>query len=171
MTTTAATARTRTHEWADPMVTAAAAPGMSGLEFLEALARRELPPPPIMSTLGYEGLEVGPGWARFTMTPGEHHYNPIGSVHGGVLATLLDSALSCAVHTTLPAGVGYTTVDLRVSYVKPLTASTGPVRAEGRVIHAGSRIATAEGRVTDADDRLYAHATVTCLVIRSEGVR
>lgn len=151
--------------------TAAAAPAMTGLEFLETLVRGEQPPPPIMATLGFEGLEVGPGWARFTLTPGERHYNPLGSVHGGVLATLLDSALGCAVHTTLPEGVGYTTVDLRVSFVRALTVASGPVRADGRVIHAGSRIATAEGRVTDADDRLYAHATATCLILRPEGAR
>ena len=163
----AAPARTRTYEWADPAVSAAAALDgqRSGLEFLEAMARGELPPPPIMSTLGVDGFSVGPGWARFAFVPAEHHYNPIGSVHGGVAATLLDSALGCAVHTTLPAGVGYTTVDLQVSFVRALTATTGRVRCEGRVIHAGSRIATAEARITDADERLYAHGTATCLVL------
>jgi uncharacterized protein (TIGR00369 family) len=100
------------------------------------------------------------------MTPERRHYNPIGSVHGGVAATLLDSALGCAVHSTLEAGARYTTVDLRVTFVKPLTASTGPVRCEGRIIHVGTRIATAEGRITDADGRLYAHGTATCLVTR-----
>ena len=140
--------------------------GRGGLEMLQAMAAGELPPPPIMSTLGFGGFEVGPGWARFAMTPGEHHYNPIGSVHGGVAATLLDSALGCAVHTTLEPGVGYTTVDLRVTFVRPLTATTGPVRCEGRVIHVGSRIATSEGRITDADGRLYAHGSATCLILR-----
>jgi uncharacterized protein (TIGR00369 family) len=159
--------RTRTHTWSDPLATAAAARSMSGLEFLTAMAAGELAPPPIMSTLGFSGLEVGPGWARFSFTPGEHHYNPVGSVHGGVAATLLDSALGCAVHTTLAAGVGYTTVDLQVSFVRPLTAATGPVRCEGRVIHAGGRVATAEARVTDADERLYAHGTATCLILGS----
>lgn len=160
--------RVRTHAWDDPSVTvaAAAAGELSGLQLLEAMARGELPPPPIASTLGFEGFAVGPGWARFSLTPAEHHYNPIGSVHGGVAATLLDSALGCAVHTTLDPGVRYTTVDLRVTFVKPLTATTGPVRCEGRVIHVGSRVGTAEGRITDADGRLYAHGTATCLVIR-----
>ena len=139
---------------------------LSGLEFLEALARGELPPPPIMETLGFGGFEVGPGWARFDLTPGERHYNPIGSVHGGVAATLLDSALGCAVHSALEAGVGYTTVDLRVTFVRPLTATTGPVRCEGRVIHVGSRIGTAEGRIPDAEGRLYAHGSATCLIVR-----
>ena len=160
-----ATIRSRTHEWADPLETAAAASGRTGLEFLDAIAAGEVPPPPIMSTLGFEGIEFGPGWARFRLVPAEYHYNPIGVVHGGVAATLLDSALGCAVHTTLPAGVRYTTVDLRVSFVRPLTATSGRVTCEGRVIHVGSRVATVEGRITGGDDRLYAHATATCLII------
>lgn len=163
--------RSRTYAWDDPSATAAAAGRMSGLELLQAIARGELPAPPIMSTLDFAGFDAGAGWARFTLTPGEHHYNPIGSVHGGVAATLLDSALGCAVHSTLEAGVGYTTIDLRVSFVRPLTATTGEVRCEGRVIHVGSRVATAEGRITDADGRLYAHGTATCLVLRPEGER
>ena len=161
--------RTRTHQWDDPSTTASAVAHMSGLELLEAIAQGELPAPPIMSTLGFEGMAFGPGWARFAITPGEHHYNPIGSVHGGVAATLLDSALGCAVHTVLEPGVGYTTLDLRVSFVRPLTATTGPVRCEGRVIHVGSRVGTAEGRITDADGRIYAHGTATCLILRPEG--
>lgn len=160
--------RTRTHSWDDPSETARAMAGKSGLEFLTALANGEIPPPPIMSTLGYDGLEVGPGWARFSLTPGEHHYNPIGSVHGGVFATLLDSALGCAVHSSLPAGTAYTTVDLQITFVRALTATTGPVRCEGRVIHVGSRIGTAEARITDADGKLYAHATTTCLIFKAE---
>jgi uncharacterized protein (TIGR00369 family) len=139
------------------------------LEFLTAMASGALPPPPIMSTLGFSGLSVGPGWARFTFEPAEHHYNPIGSVHGGVAATLLDSALGCAVHSTLEVGVGYTTVDLQVSFVRPLTAASGVMRCEGRVIHAGGRVATAEARLTDASERLYAHGTATCLILRGEG--
>jgi uncharacterized protein (TIGR00369 family) len=158
----------RTYTWEDPMVAASASATMSGLEFLTAMADGSLPRPPIMATLGFSGLTVGPGWARFTFEPGEHHYNPIGSVHGGVAATLLDSALGCAVHSTLEAGVGYTTVDLQVSFVRPLTSSSGVVRCEGRIIHAGGRVATAEARITDADERLYAHGTATCLILRGE---
>jgi uncharacterized protein (TIGR00369 family) len=154
----------RTYTWEDPMVAASASATMSGLEFLTAMAEGSLPPPPIMATLGFSGLAVGPGWARFTFEPGEHHYNPIGSVHGGVAATLLDSALGCAVHSTLEAGVGYTTVDLQVSFVRPLTSSSGVVRCEGRIIHAGGRVATAEARITDAAERLYAHGTATCMI-------
>ena len=158
----------RTYTWEDPRVAASASSSMSGLEFLTAMAEGSLPPPPIMSTLGFSGLSVGPGWARFTFEPGEHHYNPIGSVHGGVAATLLDSALGCAVHSTLEAGVGYTTVDLQVSFVRALTASSGVVRCEGRIIHAGGRVATAEARLTDASERLYAHGTATCLILHRE---
>jgi uncharacterized protein (TIGR00369 family) len=158
----------RTYTWEDPMVAASASSSMSGLAFLTAMAEGSLPPPPIMATLGFSGLTVGPGWARFTFEPGEHHYNPIGSVHGGVAATLLDSALGCAVHSTLEARVGYTTVDLQVSFVRPLTSSSGVVRCEGRIIHAGGRVATAEARITDADERLYAHGTATCLILRGE---
>ena len=102
----------------------------------------------------------------FEMTPGPQHYNPIGSVHGGIALTLLDSAMGCAVYTTLAPGVGYTTIDLHVTFVRPLTATTGTIRAEGRVVHAGSRVATAEGRVVDATGRVYAHATTRCLIMR-----
>jgi uncharacterized protein (TIGR00369 family) len=138
---------------------------VTGLEFLTSIANGETARPPIMSTLGFDGLAVGPGWARFTMTPSERHYNPIGSVHGGVAATLLDSAMGCAVHSTLGEGVGYTTVDLNVKFVRPLTAETGPIRCEGSVVHAGSRVATAEGRIVDARGKLYAHALTTCLIL------
>jgi len=164
------TDRTRTHSWEDPAPTLAAVAGSPGLLLLESLARGELPAPPIMSTLGFEGFTVGPGWARFSMTPAEHHYNPIGSVHGGVAATLLDSAMGCAVHSTLDAGVGYTTVDLQISFVRPLTSTTGRVSCEASVVHVGSRVATAEGRIVDANGKLYAHGTTTCLILRTEPI-
>jgi uncharacterized protein (TIGR00369 family) len=138
---------------------------VTGLEFLSSIANGESAPPPIMATLGIDGLAVGPGWARFTMTPAPRHYNPIGSVHGGVAATLLDSAMGCAVHSTLGDGVGYTTVDLSVKFVRPLTAQTGLIRCDGNVVHAGSRVATAEGRIVDAQGKLYAHGTTTCLIL------
>ncbi|MBC8075392.1 MAG: PaaI family thioesterase, partial [Chloroflexales bacterium] len=99
-------------------------------------------------------------------TPAEYHYNPIGSVHGGVAATLCDSAMACAIHTTLPAGVGYTTLELKVNFVRPITVQTGRVTCEGTLIHMGGRVATAEARLTDASGALYAHATTTCLVLR-----
>ena len=124
---------------------------LSGLELLEALSRGELPPPPIMSTLDFEGLDVGAGWARFWLTPGEHHYNPSGVVHGGVTAAVLDTAMAAAVQSTLAAGVGVATVDLHVSYLRPLGPDTGRVQCEGRVIRVGRRVASAEGQINDRD--------------------
>ena len=160
--------RTRTHTWTDPRPSAEAGLTMSGMEYLQAMVREELPRPPIASTLGFEGFEVEEGRATFWITPAEHHYNPIGSVHGGLAATLLDSALGCAVHTLLPAGTGYTTVDLKVTFLRPLTAETGRVRAEANVVHLGGRIATSEGRILDERDRIYAQASATLMILRGE---
>ena len=160
------TTRTRTFTWKDPMVGAAAARTMSGLEYLRAMMRGELPGPPIMATLGIEGVEVEEGRVVFAVEPAEYHYNPIGVVHGGVASTLCDSAMACAVHSTLPAGAGYTTLELKVSFIRPLTRDTGRVTCEGRIVHVGGRVATAEARVTDAEGKLYAHATTTCIVMR-----
>jgi uncharacterized protein (TIGR00369 family) len=148
-----------------PQALAERAREMDGLSFVRALMDGELPPPPIAELLGFRPVEVGPGRAVFELLPGEQHYNPIGSVHGGVAATLLDSAMGCAVQTTLPAGVGYTTLELKVNFVRALTAQTGPVRCEGEIVHAGKTVATAEGRIWEADTgKLVAHATTTCLV-------
>ena len=158
--------RTRTFTWEDPMVGAAAARTMSGLEYLRAMTRGELPLPPIMATLGIDGVEVEEGRVVFAVEPAEYHYNPIGVVHGGVASTLCDSAMACAIHSTLPAGVGYTTLELKVNFVRPLTRDTGRVTCEGRTIHVGGRAATAEAHIRDADGKLYAHATSTCLVMR-----
>src|SRR5262245_32352920 len=163
-------ARTRTATWQDPMITAAAAGRSgSGIEFLEAIRRGELPAPPISLLLGFRLAEVGPGRAVFTVEPGEHHYNPIGVVHGGLLATVLDSAMGCAVHSTLPAATGYTTLEIKINFVRAVTRTTGPLRCEAEVVHGGGRTATAQGRVTDGEGKLYAHGTTTCLVIRPRG--
>lgn len=159
--------RTRTHTWQDPLATAQAARGLTGLDFLRKIIAGELPPPPIAHTLDYALLEVEQGRAVFGMRPGEIHYNPIGMVHGGIPCTLLDSAMGCAVHSTLPAGVGYTTLELKVNIVKAIGKDTGPLRAEGRLIHAGRTTAVAEGRLVDESGKLYAHATTTCLILRS----
>lgn len=148
----------------------ARSPGLGGLEHLEAIRDGELPPPPLAELLGLELVEVGHGRATFAVEPGPQHYNPIGSVHGGIAATLLDSAMGCAVQSTLEAGVGYTTVDLNVKYVRPMTADTGRVLCEGTVLHAGSKIATAEGRVFSVrTGKLIAHGTCACVILRSEG--
>jgi uncharacterized protein (TIGR00369 family) len=160
--------RTRTYSWADPSVTLAALPGMSGIELLSAIGRGELPPPPVLRTLGMEPIDVGEGWIRFGMLPQEMHYNPLGTVHGGVLATMLDSAAGCAVHSVLPAGMGYTSMDLTTKYLRPVTVATGRVIATGTVLSSGSRTALAEARLTDSRDNLLAHATSSCLIFSLE---
>jgi uncharacterized protein (TIGR00369 family) len=157
-------ARRRTVRWDDPVGSAEAAGRLAGLPFLEAIRDGRLPAPPVSRLLGFELTEAEVGRAVFECEPSESHYNPIGSVHGGVISTLLDSALSCAVHTTLPAGTGYTTAELKVNFVRPVATGTGRLRSEGRVIHVGSRLATAEARLTDAAGKLYAHAVGTCLI-------
>ena len=139
--------------------------GMSGIEYLEAVLAGELPPPPMAELMGMSLVLVEEGRAVFTLTPGERHDNPMGITHGGVAATLLDSAMGCAVQSTLPAGGRFTTLDLTVQYVATVTRATGPVLAEGHVVHRGGRTATAEGRITRvADGRLLAHASTTCLL-------
>jgi len=158
-------ARRRTVRWGDPAGSTEAAGRLAGLPFLEAIRDGHLPAPPVSRLLGFALTEVEAGRAVFECEPSEPHYNPIGSVHGGgVIRTLLDSALSCAVHTTLPAGSGYTTAELEVNFVRPVETGTGRLRSEGRGIHVGSRLATAEARLTDASGKLYAHAVGTCLV-------
>jgi uncharacterized protein (TIGR00369 family) len=128
------------------------------------MAAGELPPPPIMDLVDLAGMEVEDGHVTFLLDPQEFHYNPLGTVHGGYAATLLDTCMGCAVHSTLPKGVGYTTLEFKVSLLRAITAETGEVRAEGKIITAGRRVATAEGRLSDAQGRLLAHATTTCLV-------
>ena len=140
--------------------------GLSGLEAIQRIASGELPPPPIAQTLGFGGIEVEHGRATFEVEPAEFHYNLIGVVHGGLALALLDSAMGCALHTTLPAGVGYTTLEVKANFVRPLTSTTGPVRCTGTVVHGGRTVATAEGRIVDADGKLYAHGTSTLLILR-----
>jgi uncharacterized protein (TIGR00369 family) len=156
--------RRRVIEWQDPVATAETGRGMSGLEYLERIRDGELPAPPIAALVGFTLAEVVPGRVVYECAPGEFHYNPLGSVHGGIAATLLDSAMGCAIHATLPKGRFYTTVELKVNYVRAITAATGPIRAIGEVIHPGRQIATAEGKLVDGAGKLYCHATTTCLV-------
>lgn len=138
--------------------------GLSGLQAMQSMLRGELPYPPIARTLDFQLMEVAEGVAVFQGTPGVAHLNPMGTVHGGWFSTLLDSALGCAVHTRMQPGRGYTTAELSVNIVKALTPKVQRVRAEGRVIHCGRQLATAEARLVGADGTLYAHATTTCLV-------
>ena len=138
--------------------------GKSGLETMLAMLRGELPYPPIAKTLDFTILEVGEGRALFQGTPGPAHLNPMGGIHGGWYATLLDSALGCAVHTMMPPGRGYTTAELGVNLVRAIGSKAPRVRAEGKVLHCGRQLATAEARLFGPDGTLYAHATTTCLV-------
>jgi uncharacterized protein (TIGR00369 family) len=158
--------RSRTLVWQDPLPTAAAGATMSGLEYMRAIVAGDVPPPPIAVTMRFGPVEVGEGRAVFSGEPGEEHYNPIGVVHGGYAATLLDSALGCAVHTTLPAGVGYTSLGLEAKYVRPVTRDTGRVICEAEVLYRGRRQATSEARLTAADSgKLLAHGTATCMIL------
>ena len=136
----------------------------SGLEVMQAWLAGELPYPHICDTLDFALVEVGVGKAVFQGSPQLKHFNPLGSVHGGWYATLLDSALGCAVHTTMPAGRVYTTAELSVNIVRAANLKTGPLRAIGTVIHGGRQLATSEARIVGPDGKLYAHATTTCLV-------
>lgn len=138
---------------------------MSGLEFLEAIRDGRLPAPPMSRLLSFKLVEVERGRVAFEGFPNTDHYNPIGSVHGGYAATLLDSCMSCAVQTMIPRGSGYTTLEFKVNLVRGITAETGRIVAEGRVLTSGRRIGTAEGRITDSAGRLLAHGTTTCLVL------
>lgn len=156
--------RTRTYEWDDPAITAAAVGRASGLEFLREVQAGRLPAAPIAATLDFTLDEVDEGRVEFSITPGEEHYNPIGSVHGGVYATLLDSAAGCAVQSTLPPGMGYTSLDLTVKFLKRITADTGRVRAIGTVVSRGRQTALAEARLIDTEERLLAHATSSCML-------
>ncbi|MDE2602760.1 MAG: PaaI family thioesterase [Bradyrhizobium sp.] len=137
---------------------------MAGIDFVRAIFSGKLPEPPIMQTVEPFDCSAEPGIIVIHSVPGIRHYNPIGSVHGGYAATLLDSAMGLAVHSMLPVGTGYTTLEFKISFVRGMTGETGAVRTEGRTLHVGRRTATAEARITDAKGRLLAHATTTCLV-------
>ena len=137
---------------------------MAGVDFVRAIFQGRLPAPPIMQTIEPFDSTAEPGIVVFHSIPGFRHYNPIGSVHGGYAATLLDSAMGLAVHTALPAGTGYTTLEFKISFIRGMTKDTGVVRTEGRTMNVGRRAATAEARITDSKGRLLAHATTTCLV-------
>jgi uncharacterized protein (TIGR00369 family) len=164
-TASPAPARTRTITWQDPLLAARAGATLSGIDYLRAIAQGTIPPPPIALLLGFDLEEVEEGRVVFTAEPGEHHYNPIGVVHGGLAATLLDSAMGCAVHSLLPQGRGYTTLEIKVNYVRAIKRESGRLRAVGTVVHMGGKIATAEARIVDAAGRLCAHATTTCILL------
>ncbi|MFD6613022.1 PaaI family thioesterase [Micromonospora chalcea] len=156
--------RSRTFTWSDPAAGAAHLGRRSGLELMRAMIAGELAAPPIMHLIDMSRMEAEEGRVALELLPQEFHYNPLGTVHGGVLSTLLDTAAACAVHTTLPAGVGYTSLDLNVKFLRPVTVDSGTLRCEGTVLQRGRRTALAEARLTDPAGRLVAHATSTCLI-------
>jgi len=159
--------RSRTISWEDLTATLDAASAISGLELMEAIFEGKLPPPPIAATMAFAGAEVQEGRAVFVGEPDESLYNPIGVVHGGFAMTILDSAMGCAVQTTLAAGERYTSLETKVNFVRPITKETGRVRCEGTVLHRGGRVATAQGRlIAESSGKLLAHGTTTCLVIQ-----
>jgi uncharacterized protein (TIGR00369 family) len=156
--------RERTTTWEDPSISASHLGRDTGLAMLEAVRDGKIPAAPIAATMGFDLDLVEDGRAVFSLEPAEHHYNPIGSVHGGVFATLLDSAAGCAVHSTLAAGVGYTSIDLNVKFLRGMSEATGRVTCEGRVVNRGRRLALAEATLTDGGGRLLATATSSCLI-------
>ena len=159
--------RSRIVSWEDPFLVMQAAQGKTGLELLKDVFEGKLPPPPITQALGFIGVSVEEGKAIFEGEPDESVYNPIGVVHGGYAMTLLDSAMACAVHSTLAAGERYTTLEVKTNFVRPITLDTGRVRCEGTVIHRGGTVATAEAKLVVASNgKLLAHATTTCLIVR-----
>ena len=163
--------RSRLVTWGDPLKTVRFAPGKTGLELLLEIKKNNLEPPPISKLMGFFGTHFEQGKAVFEGEPAEYLYNPIGVVHGGFAMTLLDSAMGCAVHTTLGVGERYTTLEVKSNFVRPITVDTGRVRCEGTIVHRGSTIATAEGRLVAIESgKLLAHGTTTCLIIpaRSE---
>ncbi|MEV6301688.1 PaaI family thioesterase [Actinoplanes sp. NPDC051861] len=164
MTQTQDATRTRTFSWSDPAQHVRSLAGRTGLEMLQAMGTGELPPPPIMQLIDGNGLHAEEGVVTLTLDPQEFHYNPIGTVHGGVISTLLDTAAACSVHSTLPAGVGYTSMDLNVKFLRPVTVDSGRLTCTGTVLQRGRRTALAEARLTDATGRLVAHATSSCLI-------
>ena len=156
--------RTRTITWTDPADTSWRVPTEHGLDVLRRVVSGELPNSPMAQLMDLTLTEVAEGYAVFAATPAEFHYNPAGVAHGGFAATLLDSAMGCAVYATVQAGTHYTTVELKVNLMKAITVKTGVVRGIGRVLHRGRRTAVAEGRLEDAAGALLAHATTTCLI-------
>lgn len=167
---THAPSRRRTVEWADPRPIAAAGQSLAGIDFLRALLAGEIPRPPAIQLLGIEFVSVDPGTASMRMPAAEYLFNPLGSVHGGSLATLLDSAMGCAVHSALPFGRGYTTLEFKINFLRAATERSGLLTAVGQVIHAGRQQAVAEGRLSDESGRLVATASTTCLVFDLPGV-
>lgn len=160
----AAQPRRRVVEWSDPKALAGTGRNRAGLEFLRTLIAGEIPPPPLIALLGIDLVSADEGSVTMRMKAGEYLYNPLGSVHGGAIASLLDSVMGCAVHSTLPLGRGYTTLEVKLNFLRAVTVASGVLTAVGQVVHAGGRQAVAEARLSDEAGRLCATASTTCLV-------
>jgi uncharacterized protein (TIGR00369 family) len=167
MTQTQDQTRTRTYSWTDPAAHASLLATTDGLTLLRRMEAGELPPPPIMNLIDISGMQVEEGSVTFFIDPREFHYNPLGSVHGGVISTLLDSAAACSLHSTLPAGVGYTSLDLTVKFLRTVTVDSGRLACRGSVLQKGRRTALTEARLTDTAGRLVAHATSSCMIFEA----
>ena len=160
--------RKRTYDWEDPALLSTQTNKLTGLEFMEKMIKAELPFPPLLHTLDFKLISIQPGRAEFTFQPQEFHYNPLGSVHGGVITAVLDSAMGCTLHSVLPLGTGYTTIEIKVNFLKSISIKTGLMRATGVIINQGNRTALVESRLIDENGKLYAYATSTCMIIKSE---
>jgi len=156
--------RIHTVTWQDPEISARDANSITGLDYLRSVKEGKIEPPPSAMLIGHRLAEVDTGFAVFQLQPAEYHYNPFASVHGGIAATLLDSAMSAAVLSTLPIGRSCSTIEMKVNFVRSITSGTGLLRCEGKIIHVGNRTATAEGKVIDGKENLYAHAISTCMI-------
>jgi len=158
--------RSLTVTWEDPLAAFEEGKKLAKpIDYLRAIRDGKLPAPPIAKLLGMDLVEVEEGRAVFQLTPAEQHYNPIGVVHGGLAFTMLDSAMGCTVQTLLPPGKGYTTLEIKANLVRSITLKTGPIRAIAKIVHMGKQTATAEARLEDAEGKLYAHGTSTCIIL------
>ena len=158
--------RERTFQWDNPLEGAKQALQMSGLEYLKAMGDGKIPSPPLLHTLDFKPTHLEKGKVIFSFQPQEFHYNPIGSVHGGVISAILDSAMGCTLHSILVAGTGYTTLELKVNFLKAITTKIEELHAVGKIIHAGGRTALVEAQLIDKDNTVYAHGVSTCLILK-----
>lgn len=158
--------RTRTYQWNDPLEGAEKAKAMTGMEYLRAMNSNEIPLPPLLHTLGFGKPEVKEGEVTFSFEPQEYHFNPIGSVHGGVITAILDSAMGCTLQSVLPVGVGYTTLELKVNFLKAVNLKNKKLFSKGKIIHFGKSTALVEADLNDEDGKIYAHSTSTCYIFQ-----
>lgn len=159
--------RTKTISWGDPQKNKRdAVSSISGLDYLKAIKEGRISPPPVANLVGYKICEVDYGYAAFELTPSEYHYNPFASVHGGILSTLLDTTMTASVLSTLPKGFSCTTIEIKVNFIKPVTADTGILKCEARPIHVGKKLATVEGKIKDKNGLLHAHGVSTCSIFK-----